>query len=148
MKILVIEDNPLKRKKIAEFLVEEFSATILEAASFNGGLNLALSEDCDIMVLDMSMPTFDRTDTTHGGRFRTVAGKDIASKLFRMKKIFPFVVLTGYKDFDVNSENLSIEQIDDSLRALGGHYRGFIMFDAAESLWKERLSGIVKDIEK
>lgn len=143
MKILIIEDNPLKREKVHEFIAENYEATLFEAASFNSGLNLALSEKFDLVILDMSMPTFDRTDTSHGGRFRVLAGKEIASRLAKAKRLVPFVILTGYKDFSVNSQSLSIEQIDESLRSMGSDYKGCIVFDAADSVWKERLSGIV-----
>jgi CheY-like chemotaxis protein len=119
--------------------------TIAEAASYNTGLKLALETDFDLIVLDMSMPTFDRTESTHGGRFRSIAGKEIAMKLAKAGKLVPFVVLTGYKDFSVNSENLSIDQIDDLLKALGSAYKGCINFDVSGSEWKERLKSVVKE---
>jgi hypothetical protein len=66
-------------------------------------------------------------------------------KLAKAGKLVPFVVLTGYKDFSVNSENLSIDQIDDLLKALGSAYKGCINFDVSGSEWKERLKSVVKE---
>lgn len=143
MNILIIEDNPLKREKIHLFISTNYQAKLFEAASYNSGINLALSERFDLLILDMSMPTFDRTDTTHGGRFRALAGRDIAAKLVKLKRIVPFVILTGYKDFSVNSQCLSIEQIDESLRSIGNDYKGCIVFDSTDSVWKERLSEVI-----
>lgn len=143
MNILIIEDNPLKREKVHEFISGNYDVRLFEAASFNSGLNLVLSKTFDLVILDMSMPTFDRTDATHGGRFRTLAGKDIATRLSKLKKLVPFVILTGYKDFSVNSQSLSIEQIDESLRSMGSDYKGCIFFDAVDSVWKEQLSEII-----
>lgn len=148
MNILIIEDNPLKREKIQEFVSANYRAKLFEAASYNSGLNLVLSERFDLIILDMSMPTFDRTDVTHGGRFRALAGKEIASKLAKLKRLVPFVVLTGYKDFSVNSQSLSIEQIDQSMRLIGDQYKGCIIFDAADSVWKEQLSAIIETENK
>lgn len=148
MNILIIEDNPLKREKIQEFISSNYDAQLFEAASYNSGINLVLSERFDLIILDMSMPTFDRTDATHGGRFRALAGKEIAAKLAKLKRLVPFVVLTGYKDFSVNSQSLSIEQIDESLRSIGRDYRGCIIFDAADSVWKEQLSEIIEGENK
>lgn len=143
MKILLVEDNPLKREKISEFVSANPDVSLLEAASYNSGMSLLLSEDFDLIILDMSMPTFDRTDASHGGRFRAVAGKEIATRLAKLKRLVPFVVVTGYKDFSVGSQSLSIEQIDESLSAIGDDYKGCIIFDAADSVWKEKLADII-----
>jgi DNA-binding NarL/FixJ family response regulator len=143
MNILIIEDNPLKREKVHEFLSANYAVRLSEAASYNSGLNLALSEKFDLVILDMSMPTFDRTDVTHGGRFRTLAGKEIVLRLEKQRRLVPFVILTGYSDFSFNSQSLSIAEIDESLLALGDKYFGCVLFDAAESIWKDKLSEII-----
>lgn len=143
MNILLIEDNPLKREKISEFLSSHEDISLIEAASYNSGLNFLLSQEFDLLILDMSMPTFDRTDASHGGRFRAVAGKEIALKLAKLKRLVPFVVVTGYKDFSIGSQSLSIEQIDESLEAIGESYKGCIIFDSADSVWKEQLEKII-----
>lgn len=146
MNILIIEDNPLKREKIYDFVSSLDDLQINEAASYNSGLNEALSTNYDLIVLDMSMPTFDRTDATHGGRFRALAGKEIATRLTKLNRLVPFVVLTGYKDFSIDSQSLSIQQIDEALRVLGSNYKGCVMFDAAESSWKEKLFEIIEGL--
>lgn len=143
MKILVIEDNILKREKIVNFVNETFVAEISEAASYNSGLSVANSSDFDFLILDMSMPTFDRSDSTQGGRFRSIAGKEIASKLRKSGKLPPFVVLTGYRDFSVNTENLSLDQIHDLLTTFGENYMGCILFNSAETMWQEKLKEII-----
>lgn len=146
MNILVIEDNPLKREKIVEYLSLEPKNRVKEAASYNSGLTIAAEETFDLIILDMSMPTFDRSDTTHGGRFRAVAGKDIATRLKRANRLVPFVVLTGYTDFSTDSQNLSLEQIDSLLAELGGCYRGCIFFDSTNSQWKEKLTQVIEKL--
>lgn len=146
MNILVIEDNPLKREKIVDFITSEIKANVSEAASYNSGLTIASENTFDFIVLDMSMPTFDRSGITHGGRFRSLAGKDVATRLSRDNKLVPFVVLTGYTDFSTESQNLSLEQIDDLLTVLGENYKGCIFFDSTNSLWKEKLSEIIESL--
>lgn len=143
MRILIIEDNLLKREKIVEFLLSYSGAEIVEAASYNSGLVAAELGGYDLMVLDMSMPTFDRSESTQGGRFRSLAGKEIATKLNKSGRLTPFVVLTGYKDFSFNSQNLSIQQIHDLLTTFGEPYKGCVLFNSAEILWQEQLSNII-----
>lgn len=146
MHILIIEDNLLKRQKVVDFLGEHVQTTFSEAASFNTGLRLALSNRYDLIVLDMSMPTFDRTESAHGGRFRVLAGKEIVGRLARAGKLVPVVILTGYKDFSVDSESMNIDEIDSSLRNVGENYRGYVMFDATDSIWKQQLLSVVQEI--
>lgn len=143
MKILVIEDNLLKREKIVSFISDSYNATITEAASYNSGLSAASSDVYDFLILDMSMPTFDKNESTQGGRFRSIAGKEIASKLSKSGNLPPFVILTGYKDFSVNTENLSLGQIHDLLTTFGEKYKGCILFNSAETLWQEKLKEII-----
>ena len=144
MNILVIEDNQLKRDKLCDFLSANFSVELTEAASYNSGLKALLDRDFDLLVLDMSMPTFDRTAATNGGRFRDLGGKEIAIRLKKQGRLIPFVVVTGYSDFSVNAENLSISQIDEILKTLGDDYKGCVFFDAVESVWKEQLMEIIR----
>jgi CheY-like chemotaxis protein len=146
MNILVIEDNQLKREKICDYLTANFDVSLSEAASYNSGLNAVLAGRYDLLVLDMSMPTFDRTLATNGGRFRALGGKEIAVRLQKLKRLIPFVVVTGYSDFSVNAESLSISQIDEALKKLGDEYKGCVFFDAVESVWKEHLLEIVRGI--
>ncbi|EOZ9374015.1 response regulator [Klebsiella michiganensis] len=146
MNILIIEDNLLKREKIVNFLNEFYTANIVEAASYNSGLSAARDSTFDFLILDMSMPTFDRSETTQGGRFRSIAGKEIATKLNKLGQLPSFVVLTGYKDFSVNTENLSLEQIHDLLSTFGDNYKGCILFNSSETLWQENLKEIIGNL--
>ncbi|MAX90693.1 MAG: hypothetical protein CMK99_08125 [Pseudomonas sp.] len=146
MRVLVIEDNPLKRDKIVEFLGGRAITDLQEAASYNSGFTVASENIFDLIILDMSMPTFDRSDTTHGGRFRAVAGKEIARRLKKAGKLVPFVVLTGYTDFSTDSQNLSIEQIDVLLSELGECYRGCVFFDSTNSQWEEKLTQVIETL--
>lgn len=144
MNILVIEDNVIKRDKLCDFLSSSFKVNISEAASYNSGLKALLERDFDLLILDMSMPTFDRTTATNGGRFRDLGGKEIAVRLKKQGRLIPFIVVTGYSDFSVNAENLSISQIDEILQTLGDVYKGYVFFDAVESVWKEQLIEIIR----
>ncbi|MBE8599285.1 response regulator, partial [Pseudomonas cyclaminis] len=85
MKILLVEDNHFKREKVLEFLSQISEISVSEAASYNRGLSSAGAEKFDLIVLDMSMPTFDRTETERGGRFRVFGGKEIVSRLVKQQ---------------------------------------------------------------
>jgi len=146
MEILIVEDNLVKREKIVRFMSDVFDISLTEAASYNSGLNAAINGNFDFLILDMSMPTFDRSETTQGGRFRDLGGKEIAAKQNKQKKLPPFIVLTGYKDFSTSTQNLSIEQIHDLLTGYGKCYKGCIIFDSSETQWQEKLKEVISEI--
>ncbi|RIJ12526.1 response regulator [Pseudomonas sp. 91RF] len=143
MKILLVEDNFFKREKVVDFLRTLGEIDVVEAASYNSGLTLALSENFDFLVLDMSMPTFDRTESDMGGRFKVLAGKEIVAKLRRQNRLVPFVILTGFADFSVETDKLNLGQINDLMALMGDAYRGTIFFDSANSTWNDYLSAAI-----
>lgn len=147
MKILLVEDNHFKREKVLEFLNEIEKFSISEAASYNRGLSAAAAETFDLIILDMSMPTFDRTETERGGRFRVFGGKEIVSRLKKQDKLSPFIILTGYSQFSDDKDNLSLSQINDLLTLYGENYKGTIYFDSATSVWKQELSKAIEKIK-
>ena len=146
MKILLVEDNHFKRGKVIEFIRQFPNMCISEAASYNSGLASASSESYDLIILDMSMPTFDRTEAENGGRFRVLGGKEIASRLKKQNKLSPFVVLTGYSNFSDGRDKLGLPQIKDLLALFGDDYKGTIFFESASSVWKEELTATIEKL--
>lgn len=146
MDILLVEDNPLKREKVREFIVSRWNVSIAEAASYNSAISRAKSREFDLLILDMSMPTFDRTETDMGGRFRVFGGKEIAVKLKKKGYLPLFVILTGYSEFKDESGKLNLNQISDLLTTIGTQFIGVIPFDSAKSEWKEQLAAVIEGV--
>lgn len=145
MKILLIEDNMLKREKVVTFIKSTFTSVLIESAcSYNTGLSMALSGDFSLLILDMSLPTFDKTQNNSGGRFRVFGGREIAQRLKRAGKLSKFVILTGYKDFIEDAEKLTLEQVSDKLYALSDNFLGVILYESSSSKWKNDIAEAVK----
>lgn len=146
MKILLVEDNHFKREKVLEFLRQLPEIKLEEAASYNRGLTAAASTEFDLVVLDMSMPTFDRTETERGGRFRVFGAKEIVSRLKRQNKLSPFVILTGYSQFSDEKDSFNLSQIHDLFTLYDEYYLGTIYFDSASSVWKQELTKVFEKL--
>lgn len=145
MKILLVEDNNLKREKIKDFITATCSCDVVEAFSYNKAISLARVTIFDSLILDMSMPTFDRTESDMGGRFRVFGGKEIAVKLKKFGMLPPFVVVTGYSEFKDESEKLDLVQISDLLKRIGNEFCGVIPFESSSSEWKDSLVKVFED---
>jgi len=87
VKILVIDDNPDNLISIKALIMEAFpDALILTALTGTKGLELAIAEDPDVILLDIVMPVMD--------------GFEVCKKLKTDKKLceIPVVFVTAIKD--------------------------------------------------
>lgn len=144
-KILLIEDSDHKRVRVLSFLRENFSGLLIsEANSFNGGCKAVEREEYDIVLMDMSLPTYDRSATDSGGKFRALGGREIARKIIRRKKCTKIVFLTQYDSFSDEIHSLNLRMLDSELkRECGDNYAGLIYYDSSKSSWKDELGRIL-----
>ena len=101
MQILLIEDNSNKLKQIKRVLTEMYpESNIEEAYSFNSGVRKVYENKWNLIILDMSLPTYDITHTESGGDKKPVAGKNIMKRMLNRKIIVPVVIITQFETFD------------------------------------------------
>lgn len=101
MQILLIEDNSNKLKQIKRVLTEIYpESNIEEAYSFNSGVRKVYENKWNLIILDMSLPTYDITHTESGGDKKPVAGKNIMKRMLNRKIIVPAVIITQFETFD------------------------------------------------
>jgi len=145
MKILVIDDNPHKMRQIVDFLKHDFAAAeIVERRSYQSGLKAALLEDPQIILLDMTMPTFDVGGRETGGRERRYAGQQILRQLRRKDAKAFIIVVTQFEKFGEGDEQVTLDQLRDGLsREFEERYLGAVYYQAADSKWREELRAMV-----
>lgn len=149
MKILLIEDNDLKKEKVRAFILESFLGAIVEtASSYNTGMTLALENSYELIILDMSIPTYEKTESNRGGRFRVFGGREIAQRLKKMNRLPPFLVLTGYKDFKNDNEKTTFEQLSETMEKVDGNFLGMIHYESASSKWKSEAIAAIRKCER
>lgn len=147
MNILVIEDNEHKRNKVCNFIKSlSFDVNLNEAASFNSGVKAVAKYDLDLIILDMSLPTHDKSATESGGRFRVYGGKDIIKKMIRKNIATPFVILTQYSSFGEGESKKNIRDLSNELDSLfDNQHISTIHYETSSSLWKEKLQQVIND---
>ena len=86
-KILIIDDDIPKLNALQAFIEKNSpDSSISIARSYNSGLGEVIRHTPDLILLDMSMPTYDTQDGSPGGKPRTISGLDILKEV-RTKKI-------------------------------------------------------------
>ncbi|KFC90736.1 response regulator [Leclercia adecarboxylata] len=148
--ILVVEDNEFKRKRIVEIINSEFQdVKVTECHSFTSAWQMITRFNYELILLDMSLPTFDKTSTNSGGDFRVFGGKELARKMSKRRNGIKFIFITQFKSFSDNVNSYSYEALKDELLC---QYKescmGFILYSNTKSEWRDELVNSIKGLGK
>src|SRR5437762_9859016 len=100
MKILLVEDEETKRRQVMDLISQKFSEFgIDEAKSLNSGLRKIAGGAYDLVILDMTMPTFDITLDEDGGRPQAYGGRELLRHMAQRGIKTPVVLLTQFDRF-------------------------------------------------
>ena len=141
MTILIVEDDDNKRSQLDQLVHECFpTCDVHKARSLQSGLRWIKERSADLIVLDMTLPTFDIGPAEPGGRTHAFGGREFLREMRRFKITTPVIVVTQFETFGSGSEMTTLEALDTELRS--GYptvYRGAVYYHAAVESWKEHL---------
>lgn len=150
--IVLVDDDKDKAKiilDICEPICEalESRPNIHVHHSYHSGLIACLQKAPRLLLLDMSMPTFDIAGTEHGGRSRDFAGRDLMSELDRFQVVVPTIVVTGFDVLGEGSEMRTMEELTQELYdQFGDIFRGTIHYSTSDSTWKISLAERIREV--
>lgn len=109
MNILLVEDDEFKAGDIAKIIAESLpEASVQRAMSVTSALRAITDERFSLVVLDMSLPTFDLTGPGGGGSPQGQGGLEVLRLAKRMNKRPPFVIVTQYPDIELEGEDIPL----------------------------------------
>ena len=142
-KILLIEDDENKRNDIVEFLKENYPDKETDLAlSFNAGVRKAMKGDYDLMLVDMTLPKFDKDK---GSNERTLhnGGELLIGYLMDLGISIKSIVITQYDYFGEET----LETIDGRLKTdCYGTYIGAVKYNSSEDGWKYELIKYIDNV--
>lgn len=148
MNVLIVEDDKYKSDAIVELLKNEgIGGYVHVAESLNGGLFYLHEEpNQGLIVLDMSMPSFDISeDDPQGGTPESYAGEEFLAHMELMGSTTPVVVVTQYHNFGPDSKSVTLEQLDKKLRENYSRcYKGYVYFQSTSNSWKNKLVKLLR----
>ncbi len=146
-KLLLIEDDDYKAFQIRDFLEEEGYHVDIRS-SFQSGMKTLVSDSYHLLLLDMSIPTFETVKSSQNNRYRPFGGVDILKELQRRELRIPVIVVTQYSVFGEDRENITREDLDESLtEQFESIYQGMVYFDASSLDWTFRLRELLKEAD-
>lgn len=139
MKILIVENDPNKSSVVELFLLTELDISPEDVEikrSFQSGLEAIIQNSYDLLLLDMSLPTFDITDFDDGGETLDRGGEIILQEMERENIKIPSIILTQYEDFG----GVSLSKIDEALfLEFPKIYLGCIYYNTSQTNWNKEL---------
>ncbi|WP_061534420.1 response regulator [Collimonas arenae] len=144
-KILFVEDDEPKLEQVLALLETFTEIEVIVAKSLNGACKCIDREDYDLVLLDMSLPTFDNGMTVGAsGRQKTFGGREILMYLWENEKDLPVLVLTQFKDFPGDEGPVNLPQLHAQLKKdFPGLYRDHIYFEHNNDAWKTTLTNLL-----
>jgi CheY-like chemotaxis protein len=148
MRIVIIEDDLAKSAQIAAFAKERFPyAELKETHSYQSGLREVVDNRADLIVLDMTLPTYDIAGGEAGGRIRTFGGIDILSEIQRRELPVIAIVVTQFESFGEGHEKRTLDELTAELKAdYSGIYAGTVYYHPAQADWRPRLTALLNKV--
>lgn len=111
MEVLVIEDNANKLKQIKEFFAEYYPDwSLTESHSFKDGLLKVYEAKWKLIILDMTLPTYEINYNENCDDILAVAGKNIMKRMINKKINIPVIIITQFEKFD--NEKVTLESLN------------------------------------
>ena len=148
MKILLVEDYEEKALNIIAFLEAEFPGVeIVRCTAYNSAQEEIFEhpDKYDLILLDMSMTTYDLSTDASGGKPEPSAGYDILECMYLRDITTPVIVVTMYNVFG-RREMSSFHK--EFLENYPQNYRSYVFYSSQRNDWKSDLKKKIKDVLK
>lgn len=135
-KILLVDDDDYKITNIKSILEGEAEYIICVENALNPGLRRLMKEKFDLILLDMSMPTFQKSESRN---FNSFGGIDFLKEMQRKKNQTPVIIVTQYEIFGEGVSRKTSEMIHEECKSLFENYVGIVIYSSTKNTWKEEL---------
>lgn len=145
MKMLLVEDEIPKQERILSFLHESWpNANIRSARSVRSAIKEICAERPHLILLDMSLPTFEVGPNEPGGRPQNFGGIEVLRYMDLYDIAVPTIVITAYEAFSKDGHAVDHKSIHDELTTEHPKsYKGLIYYNSLFSEWRKSLSELI-----
>ncbi len=144
-KIILIEDDFKKKEDIKNFLLSDLKINdITIKESYQSGLRELIKNQYDLLLLDMSIPTWDKSIDEPGGNFEKFGGFKILKEITRKKKPVNTILITMFDDFGESDTSITLTQLDTLLKdEFPKIYKGAVYYNTREEKWRTDLKRLI-----
>ena len=111
MRVLIVEDEDFKAADVRRVLADIIpNQRETKASSVTSAMRLLMAELFDILILDMSLPTFDLSGPGGGGSPQGQGGIEILRLTKRLAARPSIIVVSQYPDIEVDGRAIPLAQ--------------------------------------
>jgi CheY-like chemotaxis protein len=138
MKVLLVEDDEFKATDILKVLGETLArAEVLRAMSVTSAMKAINSETFALIVLDMSLPTFEMSGPGGGGSPQGQGGLEVLRLARRLHNSSPFIVVTQYPDIELDGSDIPLATAAKALRGrFGVDVKACLLYEFDRDSWR------------
>lgn len=148
MKILLVEDEGPKREHILAMLKRSWPQVEVDVArSVRSAVSALRTTTPNLVLLDMSLTTFDVEAGEPGGRPQGFGGIEVLRYLERFHSPVPVVVVTAYEAFSVEGKEIGLEGLSTMLKTEHpNNYVGLVYFNSLFGDWGKALEEMIEPL--
>lgn len=145
--ILLVEDDEYKASDLSGVAMSvSTSIELVRAPSVTSALRAIAHNTFALVILDMSLPTFDLSGPGGGGSPEGQGGVEVLRLASRLKNDSPFVVVTQYPDIDINGKEVALAQAASALSMLFNvNVKDCLLYDFEDDNWRDPLKNIISE---
>lgn len=143
--LLIVEDDEYKATDLIKTVNVGIGVNdIQRAASVTSALRAINGSHFDLVILDMSLPTFDISGPGGGGSPQSQGGVEVLRLASRLDNRSPFVVITQYPDIEVDGHEVALGNAAQVLsQKFGVPVLGCLLYEFDDDAWREPLHTIM-----
>lgn len=147
-KVLLVEDYDDKANNILSFMANKFpDIEVSRCSSYNAAQEEIFENPnkYDLILLDMSMNTFDLSSDASGGLPEASAGQDILEGMYLRDITTPVIVVTMYNVFGRKELTTFDKELKESYPQ---NYKAYVYYSSQSKTWEKLLSAQIRKILK
>lgn len=145
--ILIIEDSDAKLASIVAALHSCSITNIASAKSVKSALTKLRDSRFDLIIADMSLPTYDVRSRERGGTARPFGGIEVFDFLQNRGQSTPVVVVSSYPAIVDGNTSVTLPALAEKLKAdYPEIFAGYVFFDSAYLTWELEMQNLIKEV--
>ena len=143
-KLLIVDDDNYKTVNI-ENLIASYNNSIEVSVerALNPGLLRIRNDTFDLIILDMSLPLFDKAESSN---FNPFGGIKFLKEMKRKRIEIPTIIVTQYEIFGEGESRKTSEMTDIQCKEGFNNYYGLVIYSSINNKWKERLLKMIGEV--
>ncbi|PIF90563.1 response regulator receiver domain-containing protein [Acidovorax sp. 62] len=147
--VLIVEDDDYKLESLQECLHQFDLLDIKVCRSFTSAAKAIKRTKFNLILLDMSLPTFDGGGASEEGEAQGLGGKRLIRLCNEYGNLCPTILVTQFSNYEDFGKTASVSELADELKMiLNDLFIGTVRYNRASTDWKDNLNSYLVAVLK